>query len=166
MKGLHLTSAKDRWHRVRRVKLRSRPALNLIALMDVFTILVFFFLVHTSDSTTTDGTLIDLPESTASTLPKSSLTVTVTRDDILLMGEPVRSLPSRTGQGEEEMELLMLALTEQKRSAEEDVSGQEITILGERMLTFSRLNRVLRACKEAGYADISLAVLQRQGLNR
>jgi biopolymer transport protein ExbD len=148
------------------VNLRTRPVLNLVALMDVFTILVFFFLVHSSDSTTAEGAVIDLPESTASTLPKTSLTLTVTREDILLMGEPVRSLSDPAASNGEELELLKLALSEKQAAAEQDFSGREITILGERMLSFDRLNRVMRICNEAGFADISLTVLQLQGINR
>jgi biopolymer transport protein ExbD len=79
-----------KWRRQRQEKARRWPSLNLVALMDVFTILVFFFLVHSVDSAQEAGNaLVRLPESVADRQPRETPVVTITRDNILVQGEPV-----------------------------------------------------------------------------
>ncbi len=81
----------------RRVKIEARPQLNLVALMDVFTLLVFFFLVHSSDVAESASThRISLPESLADLAPRQAVVVTVTKDLLLLRDEPLTSVESVT----------------------------------------------------------------------
>ena len=83
-------AAQFKWRRQRQEKSRRWPSLNLVALMDVFTILVFFFLVHSVDgSPEADHAMVQLPESVADLQPRDTPVVVITRDNILLQGEPV-----------------------------------------------------------------------------
>ena len=83
-------AAQFKWRRARQQKARRWPTLNLVALMDVFTILVFFFLVHSADGgTEAANQLVVLPESVAQQEPRETLVVMITRDTILLQGEAV-----------------------------------------------------------------------------
>ncbi len=83
-------AARFKWRRQRQEKSRRWPTLNLVALMDVFTILVFFFLVHSADGAPEDhNTLVRLPESVADRQPRDTPVVMITRDHILVQGEPV-----------------------------------------------------------------------------
>ena len=67
-------AAQFKWRRQRQQKARRWPTLNLVALMDVFTILVFFFLVHSTDSTPQAySELVNLPESVADPLAVISI---------------------------------------------------------------------------------------------
>ena len=68
-------------------KLRKQPALNLVSLMDIFTILVFFLLVTSSSSQQLPNSKdLRLPTSTAKKAPKDTLIIMVTNDNILVQG--------------------------------------------------------------------------------
>ena len=83
-------AAQFKWRRQRQQKARRWPTLNLVALMDVFTILVFFFLVHSTDSVPDAySTRVKLPESIANQQPRNTPVITITRDSILLESESV-----------------------------------------------------------------------------
>jgi biopolymer transport protein TolR len=150
-------AAQFKWRRQRQEKARRRPVLNLVALMDVFTILVFFFLVHSPDSAPQAySERVMLPESIADQSPGDTPVVTITPDTILLQGEPVVSVDAllRASDG---VSALHTAL--QAELATE--AAPELTIVGDRSIPFALLDRVLRICTQAGYGNISLSVLQR-----
>ncbi|NOR67476.1 MAG: biopolymer transporter ExbD, partial [Woeseiaceae bacterium] len=65
-------------------------ALNLVALMDIFTILVFFLLVNSSDvETLPNAKDIQLPQSIAEAKAKESVVILISEEDILVQGSPV-----------------------------------------------------------------------------
>jgi biopolymer transport protein TolR len=149
------------WRRQHQEKNRRWPTLNLVAFMDVFTILVFFFLVHTTDvAVATDRYLVRLPESTAGRPPRSTLVVMITRDDIRVQGEPVIRLDKVGTAGGSEIKELRQALA---HDLQPDAHGKggEVTILGDKSIPFALLKKVMVTCSRAGYTRISLAVLQR-----
>jgi len=170
-----------KWRRQRQENARRWPSLNLVALMDVFTILVFFFLVHSTDSTQqTHSALLELPESIAEELPRDTPVVTITRDDILLAGELVVAIEEAMEATSGEIEALHTALqaqlaavveeelkiTEEDTEIAEEDTGivvRELTIMGDKTIPFAVLNRVMHTCMLAGYDSISLSVLQRPG---
>jgi len=65
---------------------RNRPAsLNLVSLMDVFTILVFFLLVNSSSSDVMEPPKqITLPDSVVETKPRETVVIMVTPEQILV----------------------------------------------------------------------------------
>jgi len=152
-----------KWRRQRQEKARRWPTLNLVALMDVFTILVFFFLVHSADGAPEDNnTLVRLPESVANQQPRDTPVVMITQDNILLQGEPVVAVDSAMQVSHGEIKALRTAL--QAQSEPEVLAGgggREVTIMGDRSIPFTLLNRVMQTCTQAGYGNISLSVLQR-----
>ena len=151
------------WRRQRQQVSRQRPTLNLVALMDVFTILVFFFLVHSADGLPGDlARLIDLPESRSDQLPIDTHVVSITADSIMLDGQPVLVTRSGIDAGAGDLDALKEALLALSSSVDgEAIVPSSLTIRGDRHISFERLNRVMRTCAEAGFGDISLAVLQR-----
>ena len=154
-------AAQFKWRRQRQQKARRWPTLNLVALMDVFTILVFFFLVHSVDGgTEAANQLVVLPESIAQQEPRDTLVVMITRDSILLQGEPVVAVDDVTASadGVKLLHAALQALLAEEAPAD---SGREVTIMGDRSVPFAVLNKVMLTCKRAGYGSISLAVLQR-----
>jgi len=63
-------------------RIKGQANLNLTSLMDIFTILVFFLLVSSSNpSKLPDAEKIKLPVSIAETEPKETLVVMITKDD-------------------------------------------------------------------------------------
>lgn len=153
----------------RRVKLEARPQLNLVALMDVFTLLVFFFLVHSSDVAESANThLISLPESVADLAPRQTVVITVTKDMVLLRDEPVTSVESSLNSPQNEIVPLRTALQNIREaggagSLNLGTSTREVTIMGDKSIPFRLLKKVMITCTQAGFGRISLAVLQKSG---
>lgn len=155
-------AAQFKWRRQRQEKSRRWPTLNLVALMDVFTILVFFFLVHSGDGAPEGhNKLVRLPESVASLEPRDTPIVMITRDTILLQGEPVVAIDAAMHASRGEIEALRTALQAQLVPDEAADADREVTIMGDRSIPFELLNRVMQTCTGAGYGSISLSVLQR-----
>ncbi len=146
---------------------RNKPAgLNLVALMDIFTILVFFLLVNSSDvQEMPSSRAVKLPESNIESKVRQTVTVLVTRDDIIVQGQAVQKVSAALADNDNILQPLKAALEEQARNrllqggAEQDRG--EVTILGDRALPFQLLKKVMATCTESGYGTVSLAVQQR-----
>jgi biopolymer transport protein ExbD len=152
-----------------RVKVTARPQLNLVALMDVFTLLVFFFLVHSPDVAESANThLISLPESVAELAPRQTVVITVTKDMLMLRDEPVASVESALNSPQNAIVPLGAALQNIREaggagSPDLGTSAYEVTIMGDKSIPFRLLKKVMITCTQAGFGRISLAVLQKPG---
>ncbi len=140
------------------------PGFNLVALMDIFTILVFFLLVNSSDvQEIASSRMVELPDSVVDARPRETVMITVSADSILLNDRVVASVPAGEG-GDLVIEPLRQALEHYAersglRRAESDDLG-EITIMGDRRIPFTLLRQVMATCTEAGFSQVSLAVMQ------
>jgi len=153
----------DLRHRRRRSdqRRRARPAaLNLVSLMDIFTILVFFLMVNSSDVEILPRTPdIRLPDSTAQERPVEQLVISVSREAIAVAGEPVTRIADLGTAPEGIIESLQAALRAQAPAADampED--GLQVTILGDHELPYWLLKRIMQTCQSAEFPRISLAV--------
>ncbi|MGD8630818.1 MAG: biopolymer transporter ExbD [Gammaproteobacteria bacterium] len=151
-----------KWRRQRQEKARRWPSLNLVALMDVFTILVFFFLVHSADyAAESPAALVNLPESVADRQPRATPVVVVTRDSIQVQDETIVAVDRAVYASQGAIPALGAALQARFPPDSAAAAGREVTIMGDRSIPFALLNRVMLTCKQAGYGSISLSVLQR-----
>lgn len=139
---------------------------NLVALMDIFTILVFFLLVNSGEVQvlpTTQG--LKLPESVASKTPRETLVIMVNNRDILVQGKKVASVASVMASSSLVIEPLKAELDYQfKRSTETSgapTGEREITIMGDKEIPFKLLKKVMVTSARANYTKISLAVLKK-----
>jgi biopolymer transport protein TolR len=155
--------------RMERHHKRARPAsLSLVSLMDIFTILVFFLLVNQSEVQALDVPKnITLPESMALARPSETVVVMVTPDQILVQGKPVASTRDIDASDDVVIQPLRDALKAQtdrflRASAQADIAGREITILGDKSVPYRVLKKVMATCTDADYGKLSLAVLQRE----
>jgi len=146
---------------------KGTPAFNLVSLMDIFTILVFFLLVNTGEGEVLPSTRnVDLPESVAEQKPRQNVVVMLTDRDILVQGARVASIDELNTAGTLRIEPLIAALEQQnKRRVLLDTQGKqvppEVTIMGGKDIPYQLLKKVMASCTEAGYGKISLAVLQK-----
>jgi biopolymer transport protein TolR len=145
-----------------------RPGgLNLVSLMDIFTILVFFLLVNSSEGEILPSTRNnELPESIAEQKPRRNVVVTVTERDILVQGTVVARVADVENTSDNIIEGLQKALESQDqrrllRSGAEMSPAPEVTIMGNKRIPFQLLRKVMATCTEAGYGSISLAVMQK-----
>jgi biopolymer transport protein ExbD len=139
-----------------RRKEKKIPYLNLISLMDMFTILVIFLLFQASG----DGEVLSidqdviLPISSASQLPRPALTITVTSEQVSVNGETVADSRAVL----KEADPVIAALKERLTGKKPD----KVTILGDRSIPFALLKKVMVTSTESGIEQISLAVLSRE----
>jgi len=143
------------------------PSLNLVSLMDIFTILVFFLLVNSSDGEVLPSTRnVTLPESISEHKPRQNVVVMITDKDILVQGSRVTML-SDVDDKQFVIEPLLSALEKQYQrkllatSGEDKPAAREVTIMGNKDIPYKLLKKVMTSCTDAGFERISLAVLQK-----
>ena len=141
--------------------------LNLVSLMDIFTILVFFLLVNSSDvQTLPNAKDMKLPESIAERKPQENVVVLIGKSEILVQGEPVATIADVLAtQGNDIPELREALLSQNdrvlRRAAKSDIAGREVTIMGDKDISYRLLKKVMATCTASDYGRISLAVLQK-----
>ncbi len=142
-------------------------ALNLTSLMDVFTILVFFLLFHSSGGEAVEAPKqIKLPESVVETKPRETVVIMVTPEVVIVQGKAVIS----TIELLEAKDETILEITEGLKLLERNIIGistktavgsKEVTILADKSIPFSALKKIMSTCTGSGYGRISLAVIQK-----
>lgn len=148
-------------HRRGAQKRHSRPAaLNLVSLMDIFTILVFFLMVNSSEvEVLQTSSEIKLPESTSEQRPDNRLVISVSHDDVVVQGRPVARVADLAGSAEPVIAGLRDELAYQAgRRGEIPEGGHEITIMGDHELPYWLLKKIMLTCQSEDFARISLAV--------
>ena len=150
-------------HKLRRggQQRRSRPAaLNLVSLMDIFTILVFFLMVNSSEvEVLQTSSKIKLPESTSEQRPENRLVISVSHDDVVVQGRPVARVADLAGAGGNLIPGLQEELAYQAgRRGTVPEGGHEVTIMGDHELPYWLLKKIMFTCQTADFARISLAV--------
>ncbi len=149
---------------------KGKAGINLVSLMDIFTILVFFLLVNSSEvQVLPNAKTLQLPESIADLKPKETVVVMVSPNEILVQGHHVISLSEVNASKEPVIGALVTRLKEYASQPRftpaegEEPIRKEITIMGDKTIPFSLLKRVMMTCTKAEYETISLAVMKRPG---
>ena len=146
---------------------RGAGALNLVSLMDIFTILVFFLLVNSSDVETLPNTKdLQLPESIAEEKAKETVVILIGEEDIIVQGTPVAKVADVMKIQGNDIPALREALVSQndrvlRRESQEDIEGHEVKIMGDKEIPYRLLKKVMATCMASDYGQISLAVLQK-----
>ncbi len=159
-------------HRAKRMERRNEKGrrtvtLNLVSLMDIFTILVFFLLVNSAQvEVLPNAKDLKLPQSIAEQKARENVVIMVTGDQILVQGRVVANVADVMEQDQLVIPGLQSALESQtdrilRRQAIADVADREVTILGDKALPYRLLKRVMATCAAADYGRISLAVMRR-----
>jgi biopolymer transport protein ExbD len=142
--------------------------LNLTSLMDIFTILVFFLLFHSSDG----GHVLEmpkqikLPDSIVETKPRETVVIMVSPQEVLVQGEAMVNtrelLENRIG--------TVTEIADRLKQLERNIIGistktmaqsKEVTILADKTIPFKVLKKIMSTCTGSGYGKISLAVIQK-----
>jgi biopolymer transport protein ExbD len=142
--------------------------MNLVSLIDVFTILIFFLLSSASGvEMLPSPKAVKLPESIAEKTPKETIVVVVSDADILVDGRRVASVPDVMAmQGDvigplkDELELLA-----KRQPVREENKGQTqaVTIMGDQAVPYKLLRKVMVTSARANFSDVSFAVRKREG---
>ena len=145
----------------------AKATLNLVSLMDIFTILVFFLLVNSSEvEVLPNAKDIQLPESIAEEKAKETVVILIGEENILVQGTPVVTVSDAMALRGNEIPQLKAALQSQndrvlRRETQGDIAGREVTIMGDRDIPYRLLKKVMATCTQSDYGQISLAVLQK-----
>ena len=156
-----------RMKRMARARNQKKPTLNLVSLMDVFTILVFFLLVNSSSSDVMEQPKsIKLPESVVDSKPRETIIVLVTEENVLVQGDVVMSTADVIASKDAVMQPIQDRLLQQQKkvigfNTKTVAQSKEVTVLAHRSLPFKLLKKVMSSCTSAGYGKISLAVIQK-----
>lgn len=150
--------------------------LNLVSLMDIFTILVFFLMVNTGDVEVLQADEnIALPESFADLKPGNAPVIKVSTDGIYFKEQRVVELEqyqsdSSNASARSKSELASLhqdsliglyqALIAEQSATKNPQQGlsKRISVMGDAATPYSLLKQVLATCSDAGFQDVSLAV--------
>jgi biopolymer transport protein ExbD len=141
---------------------KNQGKLNLVSLMDIFTILVFFLMVNSSSDVQVlnQNNEVELPVSNADQMPKDALALAVTGQDILVGGRAIVKV-AQLKEFEGDIEPLLKAELDyqaSRSSAQVAPEGRPITIVADKELPYELLKKIMTTCVGSGYASISLAV--------
>ncbi|WP_062062625.1 ExbD/TolR family protein [Cellvibrio sp. OA-2007] len=149
-------------------RLNQASKVNLVSLMDIFTILVFFLLVNSGDVEVLQADKsIKLPASVSEQVPENNLLVVVSATDVVVGGRSVGKLTELMASTDDKFLPLEAELKYQAQKAgplkETDlITGRPVTIMADQKLPYALLKKVMATCAAAEYRAISLAVTQKE----
>lgn len=160
MKHSYRAARMERHH-----KRYGNQGLNLVSLMDIFTILVFFLLVNSSSALQLPSSkAVKLPDSSAQQLPKENIIVLVNNQQILVQGRLIAQVEQVLNtQGNTIPALLaeMKLLTKNRLNEEKPEDGFDVTVMGDKKIPYKLLRKILTTLSSANYTNISMAVMRR-----
>jgi biopolymer transport protein ExbD len=149
---------------------RNQPLvdMNLVSLIDIFTILIFFLLSNSTDvEILPNSKAVKLPESIADKAPREAVVVVVSSDEILVQGHKVASVAEVLATEGDLIEPLKAELDIQASHAlvrkENTPENQPITIMGDKGIPYRLLRKVMITCARANYSEVSFAVQTKSG---
>jgi biopolymer transport protein ExbD len=138
------------------------PPLNLVSLMDIFTILVFFLLVSSSSSYQLPATKdLKLPISNSANAPEETLIVAITREEVLISGVQVDTVANILAAAD----LSIPSLKNQLQLigvGQKDATNKKITIMSDENVPYAVIRKVLTTCQELQYTRIAFAAMQKE----
>ena len=152
--------------------------LNLIPMMDVLCVLVFFLLFQSFNGDIPEAG-IALPDSVVEARPRETVVIMVSPEVVMVQGEAVTSTPKLLDDGigtvhevTERLEQIernikgLEKLEHNKRSIigvsnKTGAESKEITLLADKTIPFKVLKKIMSTCTASGYGRISLAVAQK-----
>jgi len=142
--------------------------LNMVSLMDIFTILVFFLLVSSTSVQDLPNTKeIKLPESIAEQLPKETVVIMVGHSDIVVQGKKIADVDAVKRIDKPEIDALKQELDRisKRQIVATTPDGKpvprEVTIMGDKEVPYDLLKKIMFTCTRANYTNISLAVMRK-----
>lgn len=151
----------------RRERSKSLVDLNLVSLIDIFIILIFFLLFNTSEGEVLpNDKSVKLPQSTSQANPKDSLIILVSGQEVQLQGRRVATVADILANDQDVIEPLRLELETLAGSRQAGVGdkkdqGRSVTIMGDKDIPYRLLRKVMATCARANYEQISFAVLRK-----
>ena len=135
--------------------------LNMVSLMDIFTILVFFLLVNaTSSEVLPTPKDVTLPDATSDQSPRQNLVIAVNEDMITLQGKPVTDVKSVMRSKKKTIQKLYVSLKQNAATVKGLTDKKGVTIMADREIPYSLLKKIMLTCQGAEFTNLSFAVTQ------
>jgi biopolymer transport protein ExbD len=145
--------------------------MNLVSLIDVFTILIFFLMSGaTGVETMAPPKEVKLPLAKSEQSPKDTLVLVVGGQDILADGRRVASVAEVMAQADEVIPGLKTELDALAARPPAATDGQSdapangpraLTIMADKDIPYSLLRKVMVTCARANFSNVSFAVRRR-----
>jgi biopolymer transport protein ExbD len=140
--------------------------MNLVSLIDVFTILIFFLLSNSGGvDTLPSPKAVLLPESVAQTSPRDTLVVVVSATEILVDGRKVADVADVLASTDDLIAPLKAELDIQAQRQvvlkENEAQSKRLTIMGDKDIPYRLLRKIMATSARANFSDVSFAVRQR-----
>jgi biopolymer transport protein ExbD len=137
--------------------------MNLVSLIDVFTILIFFLLSGASGvELLPSPKAVKLPQSTAETSPRDTVVVIVSAAEIVVDGRRVAQVSDVLASKGDLIDGLKLELDHQASRAvvrkENEAQSKAVTIMGDKDIPYQLLRKVMYTAARANFSDVSFAV--------
>jgi len=137
--------------------------MNLVSLIDVFTILIFFLLSSASGvELLPSPKAVKLPDSIADKQPKETVIVIVSATEIIVDGRKVADVAAVANQQGDLIEPLKAELDIQANRQvirkENEAVSKNVTIMGDKEIPYSLLRKIMVTCARANFSDVSFAV--------
>lgn len=150
----------------RKARNQTMVDMNLVSLIDVFTILIFFLLSSAGVETLLPSNkAVALPLSTAEKAPRETLVLVVSGEEIIVEGRRIAGVPEVLAAGGDLVpallaELQLLAQRQAVRAENQD-AAKAITIVGDKQIPYRLLRKVMATASAAGFVDVAFAVQQK-----
>jgi biopolymer transport protein ExbD len=150
----------------RRSRNQTMVDMNLVSLIDVFTILIFFLLSNSGGvEVLPSPKAVQLPESVSEKSPRENLIVVVSGSEILVDGRKVANVADVLAmEGDLIAPLkaeLDLQANRQVIRKENEAQSRQLTIMGDKDIPYRLLRKIMVTSARANYSDVSFAVRQR-----
>lgn len=145
--------------------------INLVSMIDMLTILVFFLLVYSAEEVEVlpSARDVQLPQSMAEEHARDAVVVIVTESEIMMEGQSLGKISDILAADGFIIPALQTALENQAervltaapQSEEEQIASREVTIMADKDIPYQLLKKVMATSTAADYGQLSLAVLQK-----
>ncbi len=148
----------------RKSRNQSMVDMNLVSLIDVFTILIFFLLFNTGVEILPTAA-VKLPQSVAEKAPLETVVVILSGEDIVVEGRQVAKVAEVMAlPGDLIVPLkaeLDLQAQRQVVRKENEAQSKALTIMGDKDIPYQLLRKVMFTAARANFSDVSFAVRRR-----
>ncbi len=165
---MKLSALQRRAHR--RARKDAGMDMNLVALIDVFTILLFFLLSSAgSDEALSTPDHMQLPMAHAEKAPQPSLVLAIDATDITVDGRRVAGVAEVLASPDALIAPLQAALAQiaaatplspdaERATGAPAAQTRAVTIMGDQDIPYALLRKVMATCAQAQFGDVSFAV--------
>jgi biopolymer transport protein ExbD len=140
--------------------------MNLVSLIDVFTILIFFLLSNSGGiETLPSPKAVHLPESVAEVQPRDTLVIAVSGEEIIVDGRRIALVADVLKADGDMIDALKTELDIQASKVvvleSNKAQSRRVTIMGDKDIPYRLLRKIMFTSARANFSDVSFAVRQR-----